>query len=197
MVVVTKRPAASSRRSYFHEINIDACSPDRIRLQSRWTVTSVTIGANCVSRDSVRTETDDISPPTLASPGEVGRTFATNVATHRLRSASSVALRLLQTVDADGAAAASSAVHNGQARRAMLVEFPAHFFNWLIRATTSRREAHDLFDANFGSAAVISRHAATHVALGDRHLAPLTLRVHTYRGHDKCDEAKGRYQALG
>jgi hypothetical protein len=49
----------------------------------------------------------------------------------------------------------------------MLVEFSARFFNWLIRATTSRRGSHNLFDANFGSAPVISRHAATHVALGD------------------------------
>ena len=49
----------------------------------------------------------------------------------------------------------------------MLVEFPARFCNWLIRATTRRRGTHDLFDANFGSTAVISRHAATHVALGD------------------------------
>jgi hypothetical protein len=47
----------------------------------------------------------------------------------------------------------------------MLVEFPARFFNRLIRVTTSRRGSHDLFDANFRSMAVISRHAATHVAL--------------------------------
>jgi hypothetical protein len=49
----------------------------------------------------------------------------------------------------------------------MLVELPARFFNRLIRTTASRRGSHDLFDANFGSTAVISRHAATHVALGD------------------------------
>ena len=49
----------------------------------------------------------------------------------------------------------------------MLLEFPARFGNWLIRATTRRRRTHDLIDANFGSTAVISRHAATHVALGD------------------------------
>lgn len=49
----------------------------------------------------------------------------------------------------------------------MFVEFPARFFNRLIRATTRRRGLHDLFDANFGSAPVVSRHAATHVALGD------------------------------
>jgi hypothetical protein len=47
----------------------------------------------------------------------------------------------------------------------MLVEFPARFFNWLIRATTRRRGSHVLFDAHFRSAAVI--HAATHVARGD------------------------------
>jgi hypothetical protein len=49
----------------------------------------------------------------------------------------------------------------------MLVELPARCFNRLIRATTRRRGAHDLFDAHFGSTAVISRHAATHVAFGD------------------------------
>jgi len=48
----------------------------------------------------------------------------------------------------------------------MLVQFPARFLNRIIRATTRRRGTHDLFDANFGSTAVISRHAATHVALG-------------------------------
>jgi hypothetical protein len=49
----------------------------------------------------------------------------------------------------------------------MLVELPARFGNWLICTTTRRRGTHDLVDANFGSTAVISRHAATHVALGD------------------------------
>ena len=49
----------------------------------------------------------------------------------------------------------------------MLVEFPARFFNRLIRATTRRRGAHDLFDGYLRSTAVIGRHAATHVALGD------------------------------
>jgi len=49
----------------------------------------------------------------------------------------------------------------------MLVEFPPCFCNRLIRATTRRRRTHDLVDANFGSTAVISRHVATHVALGD------------------------------
>jgi hypothetical protein len=68
---------------------------------------------------------------------------------------------------ADGAAAASSAVHNGQARRAVLVEFSARFFNWLIRATTRRRRAHDLLDAHVRRAPVIGGHAATDVALGD------------------------------
>jgi hypothetical protein len=49
----------------------------------------------------------------------------------------------------------------------MLVEFSARVFNWLIRATTRRRGTHDLFDAYLRRAPVISRHAATHVALGD------------------------------
>jgi hypothetical protein len=49
----------------------------------------------------------------------------------------------------------------------MLVEFPARFFNRLICATTSRRRSHDLFDANFGSTAVLGSYGATHVTLGD------------------------------
>ncbi|MDO8632377.1 MAG: hypothetical protein Q7R41_17990 [Phycisphaerales bacterium] len=49
----------------------------------------------------------------------------------------------------------------------MIVEFAARFFDRLICATTSRRGSHDLFDANFRSMAVIGRHAATDVALGD------------------------------
>jgi hypothetical protein len=49
----------------------------------------------------------------------------------------------------------------------MLVEFSARFFNGRIRATAPRRGAHDLFDAYVGSAPVVSRHAAAHVALGD------------------------------
>jgi len=68
---------------------------------------------------------------------------------------------------ADCSAATSGVVDNGQARRAMLVEFPARIFNRLTRATTSGRGSHDLFDANFRSLAVISHHAATHIALSD------------------------------
>ena len=70
-------------------------------------------------------------------------------------------------MDADGAAAASRAVYDGQARRAMLVELPARLFNRLMRATTRRRRVHDLVDAHVGCVTVISHHAATHVAFGD------------------------------
>ena len=70
-------------------------------------------------------------------------------------------------VGTDCAAAASTAVYDGQARRTMLVEFPARCFNRLIRAATGSRGSHDLFDANFRSVPLISRRAATHVALGD------------------------------
>jgi hypothetical protein len=49
----------------------------------------------------------------------------------------------------------------------MLAQLPARFFNRLISVTASTRGSHDLFDADFGRSAVISRHAATHVALGD------------------------------
>ena len=49
----------------------------------------------------------------------------------------------------------------------MLVEFASRFVNWLIRPATGRPGPHDLFDANVRRTAVISRHAATDVALGD------------------------------
>ena len=49
----------------------------------------------------------------------------------------------------------------------MLVEFASRFVNWLIRPATGRPGPHDLFDANVRRRAVISRHAATDVALGD------------------------------
>ena len=49
----------------------------------------------------------------------------------------------------------------------MLVEFASRFVNWLIRPATGRPGLHDLFDANVRRTAVISRHAATNVALGD------------------------------
>jgi len=81
---------------------------------------------------------------------------------------SSVALPLLQTVNADCAATTARLVRNGQARRAMLVEFPARFFNRFARTTTGRHGSHDRFDAHFRRTPVLSRHAATHVALGGR-----------------------------
>ena len=49
----------------------------------------------------------------------------------------------------------------------MLVEFASPFVNGLIRPATGRPGPHDLFDANVRRTAVISRHAATNVALGD------------------------------
>ena len=49
----------------------------------------------------------------------------------------------------------------------VLVEFASRFVNWLIRPATGRPGPHDLFDANVRRMAVISRHAATDVALGD------------------------------
>ena len=49
----------------------------------------------------------------------------------------------------------------------MLVEFPARFFDWLACNTTGRQGSHDRFDAHVRCAQVISRHAATHVTLGD------------------------------
>ena len=58
-------------------------------------------------------------------------------------------------------------IRNGQARRTMLVEFPARVFNRLARTTKGRQGPHELFDAHVRSAPVISLHAATHVARGD------------------------------
>jgi hypothetical protein len=49
----------------------------------------------------------------------------------------------------------------------MLVEFASCFVNWLIRSATGSPGPHDLFDAHVRGTTVISRHAATHVALGD------------------------------
>lgn len=77
------------------------------------------------------------------------------------------ALRLLQLVNADRAAAATRLVHHWQARSAMLVKFPARFLHGFIRATTRRRRAHDRCDRYLRRASVICGHAATHVALGD------------------------------
>jgi len=49
----------------------------------------------------------------------------------------------------------------------MFVEFPPRFFHGFIRTAACGRGTHNFFDADFGSTAVISRYAATHVALGD------------------------------
>jgi hypothetical protein len=49
----------------------------------------------------------------------------------------------------------------------MLVELASRFVNGLIRPATGRPGPHDLFDTNVRRAAVISRHAATDVTLGD------------------------------
>jgi len=74
---------------------------------------------------------------------------------------------LSKMVNADCAAATARLVHNGQTRRAMLVELAARFFNRLVRATTRGHGTHDLSDSYFRSVPVIGRHATTHVALGD------------------------------
>ena len=76
-------------------------------------------------------------------------------------------LRLLHVMGADGATTLPCAIRNWQTRRAMLVQFSARFVKRLTRTTASRRWPHDFFDLNFRSAPVISRHATTHVTLGD------------------------------
>jgi hypothetical protein len=63
----------------------------------------------------------------------------------------------------------------------MLVELPACFCNRFVRVTTSRRGPHDLFDAHFRGAAVISRHAATHVSLGNDTDQPEIVCVRNHR----------------
>ena len=70
-------------------------------------------------------------------------------------------------MNADGTATTARFIHHGQAGRAMLVEFPAHFFHRLACTTTGRQGSHDRFDVHVRRAPVISRHAATHVTLGD------------------------------
>ncbi|HEY6261580.1 MAG TPA: hypothetical protein VIW47_08300, partial [Nitrospiraceae bacterium] len=55
----------------------------------------------------------------------------------------------------------------GHAGCAMLEDVPAGIFNRFARPTTGRQRSDDFFDANFRHAPVISRHAATHVVLGD------------------------------
>jgi hypothetical protein len=49
----------------------------------------------------------------------------------------------------------------------MFVKLPARLVDRLIRAATSGCWSHDLLDADVGSVAVGSRHAATYVALSD------------------------------
>jgi len=83
-------------------------------------------------------------------------------------------------VSADGAAAVARLVHDGKTRRAMLVELPARFVNRLVRVTTSGRGPHNFFDVHVGGTAVIRRHFAAHVALGDDadELATSLIRYH-------------------
>jgi hypothetical protein len=71
------------------------------------------------------------------------------------------------TVDADGTAATARRVDDRQARGTMLVESVERLLDRLVRVTAGRRGSHDLLDLDLGSAAVLSRHAAAHVALGD------------------------------
>jgi hypothetical protein len=96
---------------------------------------------------------------------EVTSTFSNG--SSNLTTLSRGALLPLQTVNTDCAAAASRLVHNGQACGAMLLEFPACFFNRLAHTTTRRRGPHNLFDANVRSAQVVGRYAATHVTFGN------------------------------
>ena len=64
-------------------------------------------------------------------------------------------------------ATTASLIRNGQTRRAVLIEFPVHSSTVSFAPQQADEGLDDLFDANFQSAPVISRHATTHVALGD------------------------------
>ena len=66
---------------------------------------------------------------------------------------------------ADCSAAPAFLVHDGQARRSMLVKLPARLFHRLICATACGRGSHDLVDAHVGSMTALGRHAATYVPL--------------------------------
>lgn len=86
-----------------------------------------------------------------------------------------------QSVRANRATTAARPVHDRQARRSLLVEFPARFFDRLIHATTRGRRAHDLGDAHIAGMAVASRHPATHIALGDDAHEPEVIPAFDYR----------------
>ena len=68
---------------------------------------------------------------------------------------------------ADRAMTAPLAIDHRQARRLMFVEFPADVINWLVLVATRGRRFHDFSNADFRALAIIRRHAATHVTLGD------------------------------
>ena len=76
-------------------------------------------------------------------------------------------IRLIEMVKAHRAAATASLVYYRQARRAMLMEFPAHFVNRVTHGATRGHGPHDLLHVHFGSAQVIRRDVATDVTLGD------------------------------
>jgi len=80
---------------------------------------------------------------------------------------------------------AARLIRNGQARHAMRVEFPARFFDRLAFTTTGKQGSDDLFDANFRSVPVTSRHAATHVALGDDTDQPEVFCILNHRLHSR------------
>ena len=70
-------------------------------------------------------------------------------------------------MNADRAAATAHPVRDWQTGRAVFVQFPARFFNRLVRAATRREGTHDLFHANLQSPLVLRRHAATYIAFRD------------------------------
>ena len=76
-------------------------------------------------------------------------------------------LRPLKTMNAHCPATTARLIRNGQAHHAMLVSFRHTSSTVSLTPQQADKSLHDLFDANFRSAPVISRHAATHVALSD------------------------------
>jgi len=63
----------------------------------------------------------------------------------------------------------------------MFGECPSRVIHGFLRTAAGGRGTHDRFNADFGCKAVISRHAATHVALGDDADQLEIVRIRYYR----------------
>ena len=75
---------------------------------------------------------------------------------------------------ADRAVTAAGVIDHRQARRLMFVEFPADVINRLVLVATRGRRFHDRSNADVRALAIVRRHAATHVTLGDDSIGFIT-----------------------